>query len=114
VDSFVRQLVLRLFDSGKPLSRNRHFHTFDTPEGKRALKLFKRLRAVSADIKQCHREGGQSSVRLTREQSGHLVLEMRLSQLRGVRFTRLDDDEFRLLCQVTDVRQLLSPTHQAL
>lgn len=114
MDAFVRQLVLRLFDAGKPLSRNRHFHTFETPEGKRALKLFKRLRAVGADIKQCHRAGGNSHVRTTKDDSGNIVIEIELSHLRSTRLTRLDHDEFRLLCQVADVQQFLNQEDHAL
>ena len=47
MDAFVRRLVERLLEPSEPLSRNRHFHTFETPEGRRALKLARRLRGIS-------------------------------------------------------------------
>ena len=41
MDPFVRRLVERLQDPEQPLSRNRHFHTFDSPEGRTALRVFR-------------------------------------------------------------------------
>ena len=67
MDPFVRKLVLRLFDEGAPLSRNRHFHTFDSPEGKQAMRISRRLRALQLDIAKCKQAGGESRVVATRD-----------------------------------------------
>jgi hypothetical protein len=58
MDSFVRRLVKRLLEEGRPLSRNRHFHTFDTPEGRTALRTARRLRALHRDVLRALAEGG--------------------------------------------------------
>ncbi|MFO7155482.1 MAG: hypothetical protein DIU72_002545 [Pseudomonadota bacterium] len=48
--AFVYRLVERLTQEGPPFSRNRHFHTFESPEGKLALRIARRLRSVARDI----------------------------------------------------------------
>lgn len=48
--AFIYRLVERLTQEGPPLSRNRHFHTFESPEGKKALRIARRLRSVAGDI----------------------------------------------------------------
>jgi hypothetical protein len=58
VDAFVRRLVERLLTEGRPLSRNRHFHTFETPEGRTALRTARRLRALHRSMARCAAEGG--------------------------------------------------------
>ncbi len=63
MDSFVRRLVERLLSEGGPLSRNRHFHTFDTPEGRTALRMARRLRALQRDVARCLAEGGSVQLR---------------------------------------------------
>src|SRR5690606_40226273 len=50
VHAFVYRLVVRLTQEGPPFSRNRHFHTFESPEGKLALRIARRLRSVARDI----------------------------------------------------------------
>lgn len=102
MDPFVRKLVLRLFDEGAPLSRNRHFHTFDTPEGKQAMKISRRLRALQQDIEKAGPEG----VRLSPAGDGSR-LELRLQQVRSTRTTLLDAAELDLLCLLPGVRRAL-------
>lgn len=48
--AFVYRLVERLTHDGPKLSRNRHFHTFASPEGRRALRIARQLRSVARDI----------------------------------------------------------------
>jgi hypothetical protein len=48
--AFVYRLVERLTHEGPKLSRNRHFHTFASPEGRRALRIARQLRSVARDI----------------------------------------------------------------
>lgn len=47
---FVYRLVERLTREERPLSRNRHFHTFESPEGREALRVARLLRSVARDI----------------------------------------------------------------
>lgn len=96
MDPFVRRLVERLFDEQKPLSRNRHFHTFETPEGKQALRISKRLRALQKEIEEVAREGGRSHVTASRD--GDVVrVELRLERLKSSHVTQLEQAEFELL-----------------
>jgi hypothetical protein len=96
VDVFVRKLVLRLFDEGAPLSRNRHFHTFETDEGKRALRISRRLKALKADIGRCRAEGGEPVIVSTQE--GDVVrVHISLKSLRSTRNTTLEQGEYELL-----------------
>ncbi|MDP1824845.1 MAG: hypothetical protein Q8L48_16435 [Archangium sp.] len=107
MDPFVRKLVLRLFDEGAPLSRNRHFHTFDSPEGKQAMRISRRLKALQLDIAKCRDAGGDSRVVATRDGAGVVKVEIRLEHLRSTRLTTLDEVEFELLRQLPGVREAL-------
>lgn len=111
MDPFVRRLVERLFDPAQPLSRNRHFHTFDNAEGRRALRISRRLKALQRDIAACHRAGGRARVRHA-AQDGAVTVEVRLEQLKTSRVTVLDGVEFELLCRLRGVQEALaaSPT----
>jgi hypothetical protein len=97
MDPFVRKLVLRLFDEGAPLSRNRHFHTFETEEGKRAIRLSKRLRALQADITKCRAGGGAPRLTRSNDANGEVKIEIELQSLKSKRLTTLDEAEFELL-----------------
>ena len=108
MDPFVRKLVLRLFDEGAPLSRNRHFHTFDSPEGKQAMRISRRLRALQADIARCRQAGGDSRVEATTSAEGVVKIEIRLEHLRSKRITTLDEAEFELLRNLPGVRDALA------
>ena len=107
MDPFVRKLVLRLFDEGAPLSRNRHFHTFESPEGKQAMRISRRLKALQLDIAKCREAGGDSRVLATRDGEGVVKVEIRLQHLRSTRMTVLDEMEFELLRQLPGVSALL-------
>lgn len=99
MDVFVRKLVLRLLDEGAPLSRNRHFHTFDTEEGKRALRISRRLKALQADITKCRAEGGAPEI--VTERDGETVrVRISLRSLRSSRQTTLEQAEYELLEQL--------------
>jgi hypothetical protein len=107
MDPFVRKLVLRLFDEGAPLSRNRHFHTFDSPEGKQAMRISRRLRALQLDIAKCKDAGGDSRVVVTKDADGVVRVEIKLEHLRSTRFSTLDEVEFELLLSLPGVREAL-------
>lgn len=97
MDPFVHKLVLRLFDEGRPLSRNRHFHTFETEEGKRAMRISKRLRALQQDIARARKEGDEPRVRRSEDERGAVKVEIVLEHLKSRRVTTLDEAEFELL-----------------
>lgn len=107
MDPFVRRLVERLFDDGTPLSRNRHFHTFESPEGKKALRITKRLKGLRDDLARCRAAGGSASVTSTRADDGTVRLELHLSHLRSSRVSRLEAWEFELLRRLPGVREVL-------
>jgi hypothetical protein len=107
MDPFVRRLIQRLHDPAKPLSRNRHFHTFDNADGRYALKTSRRLMALQRDILACQREGKAARfVRLTDEE-GTCRIELRLERIKGSRVSMLKDTEFELLTELPGVKDAL-------
>jgi len=106
MDSFVRRLVERLLEPSLPLSRNRHFHTFETPEGKRALTLARRLRGLARDVRKCLDRGVTPEVR--REGAdGDLRVELRFDDLAGRRTAYLTGDEYALLRRLPGMSEAL-------
>jgi hypothetical protein len=99
-------LVLRLFDEGAPLSRNRHFQTFETPEGKTAMRLSRRLRALQKDITTCRDAGGKPRVTKS-ETDGVVKVEIAFEHLKSKRLTTLDEGEFELLRLLPGMRESL-------
>jgi len=110
MDPFVRRLVLRLLDPGKPLSRNRHFHTFSTPEGRKALRTTRRLKSLQADILACRDEGQPARFLRHVEADGEHRIELLLERINGRRVSLLDEAEFELLLELPGVRPLLEET----
>lgn len=105
MDPFIQRLVERLLDDSQPMSRNRHFHTFETEEGRHALRVSRRLKALAKDLARCVRDGGTPTVRreFTR---GEVRVEVHLEQVKGSRVTTLEPEEFDLLCRLPAVRDL--------
>ena len=106
MDSFVRRLVERLLEPSLPLSRNRHFHTFETPEGRRALTLARRLRGLARDVRRCLDRGSRPQVR-TDGPGGDRRVELRFEDLAGRRTAFLTDDEYALLLRVPGMVEAL-------
>lgn len=107
MDPFVRRLVERLHDPTRPLSRNRHFHTFDTPEGRSALKVSRRLKSLQRDIMACHKEGRPARFARQLGEDGETRIELLMERIRGRRVSMLQDAEFELLAQLPGVREAL-------
>jgi hypothetical protein len=107
MDPFVRRLIQRLHHPSRPLSRNRHFATFETPEGRSALRTSRRLRSLQRDILRCREEGG--AARWTRQdgEDGQLRIELRLDRVKGRRVSVLDGAEFELLQELPGVSEAL-------
>jgi hypothetical protein len=107
MDPFVRRLVERLHDPSRPLSRNRHFHTFDTPEGRSALKVSRRLKSLQRDILALKEEGRRARIlRHVDTEGGHRI-ELQFERIHGRRTSHLQAAEFELLAQLPGVREAL-------
>jgi hypothetical protein len=104
MDPFVRRLVQRLLDPSAPLSRNRHFHTFDTPEGRAALRTTRRLRSLQKDILACVAEGGRAHFVRQADADGEHRIELRLERIKGRRISLIPMPEFELLKELPGVR----------
>ena len=109
MDPFVRRLVERLHAPGTPLSRNRHFHTFETPEGRAALRTSRRLRSLARDILTCHAEGGRVGCTPGGlDAVGEVKVQLTLERLSGRRTSLLSRDEYELLRALPGVAPALS------
>ena len=107
MDSFVRRLVERLLEPSLPLSRNRHFHTFETPEGKRALTLARRLRGLARDVRRCLDRGGRPEV-CEDGSAGELRVELRFDAVAGRRTAFLTGEEYALLLRLPGMSDALA------
>lgn len=107
MDAFVLRLVRRLCDDSQPLSRNRHFHAFGSPEGRRALRISRRLKSLQRDIVACADEGRAARFCLLREKDREPRIELRLERARGFRVSLLHPLEFELLQDLPGVRSAL-------
>ncbi len=103
---FVYRVVGRMRAEGRPLSRNRHFHTFQYPETRRALRIDQRLRSLEADL--LHRKG---TIRVEAQwlPNGEVEVTVRIPGIRSVRVSRLAPEELELLMMQDDVRAALAP-----
>ena len=106
MDPFVHRLVQRLLDPGQPLSRNRHFHTFATPEGRRALVVSRRIRALQKAVLDCAARGGTLVVR-PHPGRGEVELEITQAGVRSRRVATLERLEFELLARLPGVAEQL-------
>jgi hypothetical protein len=108
MDAFVRRLVEHLLAEERPLSRNRHFHTFDTPEGRSALRIARRLGALRKSVLLCAAEGG--AVQLgEKDRSGTSARrELRIARAVGSHRAYLSEDELALLCTLPGVGEAMA------
>jgi hypothetical protein len=97
MDRFVRRLVERLVADGRPLSRNRHFHTFETPEGRAALRTARRLRALERDVQRCLAGGGTVALRTNPGAGAPRALELSLVEKLATHRAFLSVEEVALL-----------------
>lgn len=107
VDPFVRRLIQRMHDPARPLSRNRHFHTFSTPEGRLALRTSRRLRSLQGDILACRAEGGPARVIRHPLEDGQLRIEIVLDRISGKRVSFVSQAELELLLDLPGVSAAL-------
>ncbi len=103
MEDFVTRAVLRLRqDPG--FSRNRYFLALSSPEGRRALRIHRRLRSLERDLA----SGWSASVASERER-----VRLELSCRRGRRTAWLTRKEFELLCGNPAVRAALGAAAEA-
>ncbi len=113
VDPFVRRLIQRLHQPSLPLSRNRHFHTFNSPEGRLALRTSRRLKSLQRDLVTGAREGRRATFACQVDAEGQHRVELTLEQLNGRRVSILEADEFALLRELPGVEVALRAANQA-
>ena len=97
VEAFVERVVRRLRED-PGFSRNRHFLTLSSPEGRRALKIHRQLRSIERDLSRALSatvDRATDRVRLT------------LRSKSGLRTSWLTPAEFRILCTNPIVRSAL-------
>ena len=108
MDAFVRRLIRTLLRPTPSLSRNRHFLTFETPEGRSALRMAKRLKSLHRDILASLKHGTKARYRSA---SASLLkdpsIEVRFERLRARRTTLLSQAEFELLRELPGIDQAI-------
>jgi len=92
---FLYRLVERLHDQQRPLSRNRHFHSFTGSEARRALRIDKHLRDLENHLTELHQAGKRPRVRPLPGGGAQLVLQH--LRLAVVRTATLSAEEVLLL-----------------
>ncbi|HTP28039.1 MAG TPA: hypothetical protein VMK12_20600 [Anaeromyxobacteraceae bacterium] len=98
MEPFVERVVQRLREE-PGFSRNRHFMTFSSPEGRRALRIHRHLRSIEQDLTRA------SSTRVEKTEDG---VRLTLRSKSGLRMAWLSEPEFRILCTSPIVRAALS------
>ncbi|MHB1844694.1 MAG: hypothetical protein ACYCWW_07660 [Deltaproteobacteria bacterium] len=120
MNGFVKRLAARLLaqEGGSPppgepaptagragpnLTRNRHFELFADGHGQSALRIYRRLRALSQDI--LKPAAGPVVVASDAGRTGRVRLEIRFRDPAGSRTAYLSEDELELLLQNAAVRR---------
>ena len=94
---FLYRLVQRLHDEARPLSRNRHYHSFTGGEARRALRIDKHLRDLELHLAQLQKQGERPRVRSL--PGGGVQLVLQHPRLAVVRTATLSAEEVSLLRQ---------------
>lgn len=93
---FLYRLVRRLQEEARPLSRNKHFHTFSGEAGS-ALRIDRHLRDLEQHLALLHERGDRPRVRSL--QGGGVQMVLPHPTLAVVRTATLNADEVALLRQ---------------
>ena len=94
---FLYRLVERLHDEARPLSRNKHFHSFEPGETRRALRIDRHLRDLERHLAALMEHGERPRVRALKD--GGIQLVLRHPTLSVVRTATLTPEEARLLAE---------------
>ncbi len=108
MNGFVKRLAARLLDrdaeGAETLSRNRHFEVFSDWRGRTALRIYRHLRSLRADILAA--PDAPIVERGPEGDQGRVRLEIRWA--RSVRTAYLSPDELEILLQNAAVRRRLT------
>ena len=94
---FLYRLVERLHEEERPLSRNKHFHSFEPGETRRALRIDRHLRDLEQHLAALMECGQRPRVRALPD--GGMVLVLRHPTLSVLRTATLTREEARLLAE---------------
>jgi hypothetical protein len=94
---FLYRLVQRLHDEARPLSRNKHFHTFTDAGSQRALRIDRHLRDLEDRLTELRERGEPPRVRHLPDGGVQLVLRHR--DVAMVRTATLSAEEAALLAR---------------
>jgi len=106
MQDYLKRLVVWINEGGQTLSRNRHFHTFATPLGRKALKLSRQLRSLGRDILTQTELGGTLRIEHLGAPSS-LRIAVHLERLKTRRTVYLSPAEWELLLRDERVRALV-------
>jgi hypothetical protein len=101
--AFTKRLVEMLIDAHRapgdkpPLTRNRNFHTFETAEGRRALRVSRHLRSVEKDLIAQLAQGLSPRVTCHRNGKELVSVELEYRAVKGRRTAYLTREEFEIL-----------------
>ena len=106
-------MVERMLQEGAPLSRNRHFHSLDNAEGRSALRIVKRLRALQTEILKS--AASAEGLEFSRLPDQRIELTLRHMSVRATRVALLDAAEWEILTSVPEISDALKrrADHQA-
>ncbi len=95
-DRLTYRIVRRLRAEGAPLSRNRYFPVFEAPEGRRALRIHKRVSSVESDLLALDEP---SRIRMSKVDGRMVRMELHNPRLRARRTVYLSRGEFSILLE---------------
>jgi hypothetical protein len=113
--AFTRRLVEMLIRSHRaggdeqPLTRNRNFHTFETAEGRRALRVSRHLRSVERDLIQQLAQGKTPRVKCHRNGKDIVSVEVEYVAVKGRRTAYLTREEYEILLGNKMLQGVLAP-----
>lgn len=107
MDPFVRRLIENLLAPNPSLSRNRHFPTFESALGKRALRAARRLASLRRSICELAAAHATDAIDLQRLPGGRVRLALAQRHLAARRVAILDEAELELLCAWPEVARAL-------
>lgn len=105
---FVERAVLRLRQE-PGFSRNRHFATFSSPEGKKAMRIHRHLRSIERDLSGGWTAEVEKGAAAGENGPARICLVLRCRKGKGSRVAYLTESEFRILCTSPIVRAALGP-----
>jgi len=91
------------------LTRNRNFHTFETAEGRRALRVSRHLKSVERDLLAQLAQGNTPRVTWHRNEGQIVSVELEYRAVKGRRRAYLTREEFEILLGNKMLQGILEP-----